>query len=168
MIFRYQLLIGFLFALLEIPHGWCMLLHKFIIPSVDHWCVQSTDTHAWSTDHWTNFTELSKDSCSVFSPNINNSHVSLIETTPCTKWDYDTSQFQNTIVERFDLVCQDKMWAKTSSSVFFAGTGVGVFIAGLLSDHLGRKNTLLILLQCHTSTSRLIVFFNPSIHPSFG
>ncbi|XP_023336876.1 uncharacterized protein LOC111707920 isoform X2 [Eurytemora carolleeae] len=32
---RYQLLVGLLFALLEIPHGWCMLLHKFISPKTN-------------------------------------------------------------------------------------------------------------------------------------
>ena len=35
---RYQVLLGILFALLELPHAWCMLLHKFLAPEVDHWC----------------------------------------------------------------------------------------------------------------------------------
>lgn len=48
----------------------------------------------------------------------------------CSSWQYDTSQFQNTIIENWDLVCANKIMSKVGSFTFFAGTGVGVFIAG--------------------------------------
>ena len=60
------------------------------------------------------------------------------ELVACNKWDYDTSQFQNTIIENWDLVCGNKIMSKISSFVFFAGTGVGVFLAGILADKIGR------------------------------
>ena len=50
---------------------------------------------------------------------------------PCKAWQYDNKDFQNTISEQWDLVCGDKIMTKIGSFVFFAGTGVCVFIAGL-------------------------------------
>ena len=36
---RYQLLVGLLFAMMEAPHAWCMLMHKFVAVPIDHWFV---------------------------------------------------------------------------------------------------------------------------------
>jgi len=150
---RYQLLVGLLFAVMEIPHGWCMLLHKFISPNVDHWCSQQEGFEHWTADQWRNFSSPNGDSCNIYNRNYSlyageafgqfdmPGGVDLI---PCNKWDYDTSMFQNTIMQKFDLVCGDKIMTKIASFVFFAGTGVGVFIAGMLADRIGRKKTLLL------------------------
>ena len=64
----------------------------------------------------------------------------------CDAWDYDNSWYINTISQKFDLVCDEAILTKVASSTFFAGTGVGVFIAGLLSDKIGRKKTILIFI----------------------
>ena len=147
------MLVGLLFAIMEIPHGWCMLLHKFISPKIDHWCSQPEGLHHWTVEQWRNFSSPSGDSCNIYSRNYSlydGEEFDQIDMTggddlvPCDKWDYDTSMFQNTIMQKFDLVCKDKIMTKLASSVFFAGTGVGVFIAGLLADHFGRKKTLLL------------------------
>ena len=42
------MLVGVLFALLELPHAWCMLLHKFLAPGVDHWCSPPPVLDHWS------------------------------------------------------------------------------------------------------------------------
>jgi len=145
---RYQLLVGLLFAMMEIPHGWCMLMHKFISPSIEHWCAQPEFLSHWSVDEWRNFSSPAGDSCSIFNRNYSSydavTDLGQADTIPCDKWDYDTEMFQNTIVERFNLVCEDKIMTKMASSIFFAGTGVGVFIAGLLADRFGRKKTLFL------------------------
>ena len=70
-------------------------------------------------------------------------HFELIA---CNKWDYDTSQFQNTIIEKWDLVCTNKIMSKIASFVFFAGTGVGVFFAGILADKIGRHRTICLFI----------------------
>merc|ERR1719422_1001297 len=70
-------------------------------------------------------------------------HLELIA---CNKWDYDTSQFQNTIIEKWDLVCTNKIMSKIASFVFFAGTGVGVFFAGILADKIGRHRTICLFI----------------------
>jgi len=144
---RYQLFVGLLFAVMEIPHGWCMLLHKFISPNVDHWCARP-DTTKWTVDQWRNISSPLGDSCHIYNMSFTEDQPDLRKETedivPCNEWEYETSMFQNTIMQKFDLVCEDKIMTKVGSFVFFAGTGVGVFIAGLLSDKIGRKKTLLI------------------------
>jgi len=149
---RYQLLVGFLFAVMEIPHGWCMLLHKFIAPKVDHWCSQPEELRHWSMEQWRNFSSPVGDSCNIYSRNYSHFAERTLgevyspsgDLVACDHWDYDTSMFQNTIMQKFDLVCEDKIMTKIAGFVFFAGTGVGVFIAGMLADKIGRKKTLLI------------------------
>ena len=126
-------------------------MHKFISPNIEHWCSQPDNLNHWTVEQWRNFSSPVGDSCQMYDRNysslyddvINNDGVE-IDTVPCHKWDYDTTTFQNTIVQKFDLVCEDKILTKLASSVFFAGTGVGVFIAGLLADYFGRKKTLLV------------------------
>ena len=147
------MLVGLLFAIMEIPHGWCMLLHKFISPKIDHWCSQPEDLHHWTVEQWRNFSSPSGDSCNIYNRTYSmyaGEAFGEIDTLggdaliPCNNWDYDTSMFQNTIMEKFDLVCSDKIMTKVAGAVFFAGTGVGVFIAGMLADKIGRKKTLLL------------------------
>ena len=72
------------------------------------------------------------------------SHHPTNLTVACTAWQFDTSRFTNTLSQKFNLVCGDKILTKVGSTTFFAGTGVGVFIAGILADKIGRKRTLLI------------------------
>ena len=64
--FRYQVLLGALFALLELPHAWCMLLHKFLSPSVSHWCSQPPELSQWSAQQWRNFSSPPGDSCKMY------------------------------------------------------------------------------------------------------
>ena len=65
-------------------------------------------------------------------------------TLPCHSWQFDSSWFSNTLAQKFNLVCGDNILTKVGSTTFFAGTGVGVFIAGILADKIGRKKTLII------------------------
>ena len=79
---------------------------------------------------------------------------------PCEAWDYDNSWYLNTISQKFDLVCDEAILNKVASSTFFAGTGVGVFIAGLLSDKIGRKKTILIFIALFFASGMTAAFAN--------
>ena len=75
---------------------------------------------------------------------VDPAHHATNLTLPCDSWQFDSSRFSNTLAQRFNLVCGDNILTKVGSTTFFAGTGVGVFIAGILADKIGRKKTLLI------------------------
>ena len=60
------MLLGLLFALLELPHAWCMLLHKFLAPAVDHWCRRPEELAHWTQAEWRNFSSPAGDSCHIY------------------------------------------------------------------------------------------------------
>ncbi len=90
---------------------------------------------------------------------FDSNHLAL-DKIPCGAWDYDNSWYLNTIAQKFDLVCDEAILNKVASSTFFAGTGVGVFIAGLLSDKIGRKRTILIFIALFFASGMTAAFAN--------
>jgi len=156
---KYQFLVGLLFAVMEIPHGWTMLLHKFISPEVEHWCTMPEGLQ-YSTEEWRNISSPAHDSCNMYSRFNGSYEESDNSTMPCGSYTYDTSMFQETIVQKWDLVCEDRLLTSIASFVFFGGTGTGVFIAGLLADKIGRRRTLLLLI-CLFCASGLVCTFAP-------
>merc|ERR1712059_2443 len=64
---------------------------------------------------------------------------------PCTRFSYNVSEVRHTIVQRWDLVCDKAGLENVAQSVFFTGCLVGVFLAGLLADRLGRKTVCIVL-----------------------
>ena len=55
-------------------------------------------------------------------------------TTKCSNFSFDDSLFSNTIVQRWNLVCDDDWVSNLSQTVFFAGCFVGVLFSGNLAD----------------------------------
>lgn len=51
--------------------------------------------------------------------------------------------FQNTAIERYDLVCDKKQVPRMVQILFFIGNFVGVMFSGVLADRFGRKYTFL-------------------------
>ena len=83
-----------------------------------------------------------------------------VDRVDCTSWDFNNTWYLNTISQKFDLVCDNAILTKVASSVFFAGTGVGVFIAGLLADKIGRKKTILIFIVLFFASGLVAAFAN--------
>ena len=65
----------------------------------------------------------------------------------CERWKFDVSKFQNTIVEKFNLVCDNWFYPNLAQSIFFSGVFVGVFCSGIISDRYGRKKAMFIFLS---------------------
>ncbi|XP_035668644.1 organic cation transporter protein-like [Branchiostoma floridae] len=59
---------------------------------------------------------------------------------------YDTSQFENTVVTQWDVVCDKKWQVNMIQSVWMAGLMVGSFFGGHAADIWGRKPVLLALM----------------------
>lgn len=58
-------------------------------------------------------------------------------------WVYDNSTFTSTLATEWDLVCDRKHLAKTTSTIFFVGVMMGSLVFGYFCDKYGRKSTLL-------------------------
>ncbi|XP_070559524.1 organic cation transporter protein-like [Ptychodera flava] len=61
-------------------------------------------------------------------------------------WVYDTRTYTSTVMQEFDLVCDDYYLGALITSVYMSGYLVGNFIFGPLSDRIGRLKTLMISL----------------------
>lgn len=64
----------------------------------------------------------------------------------CMEFEFDTTAYQNTITERFELICEYQTYPRLGQSIFFAGTFFGVFTSGYLSDHFGRMKAYRLFL----------------------
>ncbi|XP_037794722.1 organic cation transporter protein-like isoform X2 [Penaeus monodon] len=69
----------------------------------------------------------------------------LNETTAaCDKWTYDHSIYESTVVEEWDLVCDNKYLMSTVQSTFMAGVLTGAVVLSELSDKYGRRTISLV------------------------
>merc|ERR1711970_1497061 len=63
----------------------------------------------------------------------------------CSTFIFDRSEVEETIVERWGLVCDKAGLENVAQSVFFTGCLFGVFLAGLMADLMGRKVVCVVL-----------------------
>lgn len=118
----YQLWLCLLGFLLNVVHCWLSLSLKFVgmVPTFE--CGEGSKVGA--------------DSCEVRVGNI---------TKTCSTFIFDKSEVEETIVERWGLVCDNAGLENVAQSVFFTGCLLGVFLAGLMADLMGRKVVCVVL-----------------------
>ncbi|XP_021364575.1 organic cation transporter protein-like isoform X2 [Mizuhopecten yessoensis] len=118
--------------------------------------VPINSTHDLSTLQYVN---SSRDVSILFGNHSNGSHnqealqchisscnetSNMTSQTKCTKWEYSTDEMSKTPISDFDLVCDNVVLRSHASMVFFGGTLVGVILAGMLGDVVGRKPVMVI------------------------
>jgi len=118
----YQLWLCLLGFLLNVVHCWLSLSLKFVgmVPKFD--CGEGTIVDA--------------EACEV---RIGN------DSKTCSTFIFDRSEVEETIVERWGLVCDKAGLENVAQSVFFTGCLFGVFLAGLMADLMGRKVVCVVL-----------------------
>ncbi|XP_042881764.1 organic cation transporter protein-like [Penaeus japonicus] len=65
-------------------------------------------------------------------------------TAVCNEWQYDHSIYETTVVEEWDLVCDNKYLMSTVQSTFMAGVLTGAVVLSELSDKYGRRTISLL------------------------
>jgi len=73
-------------------------------------------------------------------------------------WDYDHSEYKNTLVTELDLVCDNKWWPATSTSLFYVGSLFGNVLFGFIADKYGRRTSFFILLFMEVTISIITCF----------
>ncbi|KAM4018730.1 solute carrier family 22 member 6-B-like [Anomaloglossus baeobatrachus] len=85
---------------------------------------------------------LPKDSCSRYVSLLSN------DTEPCKQGEriYDLTLYTSTIVNEWDLVCEQEWMKELAQSTYMAGVLVGAMLYGPLADRFGRRTVVLICL----------------------
>ncbi|GIY33796.1 solute carrier family 22 member 6 [Caerostris extrusa] len=111
-----------LFFIINIVGMWQNLAITFFAPNMDFRCVEPS----YEEEPGANETAFDN-RCEV---PANGSNASV----PCTKWEYDTSFYSQTIVSEWDLVCGREWFISLNKSVYMLGFLISVFFFGQLSD----------------------------------
>lgn len=107
---RWQLTIFVPIIFVKFSSGWVQLMILFLTPSTNFWCVE-------------------------FSTNRSIGENSTCYN-DCTRYEYDRSVFNNTIVSEWDLICERRWLASFTQMVLQFGILVGSILYGFLSDRL--------------------------------
>ncbi|XP_077516867.1 organic cation transporter protein-like, partial [Amblyomma americanum] len=148
----YHVLTVFLVVLRAFPTAWTNMMTPIVAPDMDHWCARPEGAPSsiinMSADEWKSWAvpefanRFSK--CHlyrVFEDANGSWTVDRNQTLLCNRWEYDTSVYQSTIVNEWNLVCGRSYHRSVAQSVVMAGALVGVLLFGEMSDRLGRRPT---------------------------
>jgi len=101
---------------------------------------------------------LHVDHCKLEILHLNSSQKS--STIDCEEWDYDRTEYPETAVSQFNLICSQRFWIFLSQSIYLMGYVIGHFIFGIISDKFGRKPAIIISAVLSFVFSSLAVFSN--------
>ncbi|XP_070390344.1 solute carrier family 22 member 7-like [Dermacentor albipictus] len=149
-----------------------LLLHAFayrvIGRSVDHWCRPPDHLRDMPVQEWKNagipvLADRSFSKCTVYDPPVPEGNEEERREVPCHRWDYDIANKADSVVSRWDLVCQNQWLYSLSSSVYTLGAVLFVPLAGVVSDRVGRRPTIMA-----SAITMLFSCLGAGSSPSFG
>ncbi|XP_022110861.1 solute carrier family 22 member 20-like [Acanthaster planci] len=166
---RYQWYAFFFLNLVNYLGAFTTLQHAFYAGESDHWCKTfSPNCTAFGLNTPEECTEAVKrvsippaenypekdpyyyDNCRQwglpeglkFNPYINHTDYNASKVACKNGWEFNTSQYETTIIMDWNLVCEDGGATNIMTSVYFGGFMAGSFIFGVISDWWGRKKAL--------------------------
>ncbi|XP_075744068.1 solute carrier family 22 member 7 [Rhipicephalus microplus] len=151
-----------------------LLLHAFanflIGRDVDHWCRQPDDLSHVSGETWRNTAipieaDGSHSRCTVYHPAMptpdNAVEIRSVISRYC--WNYDTQDVSDSIVSRWDLVCNKRWLYKFTKIANMLVAALLVPAAGFVSDRIGHQlailGSVICLLACSVACSVAQTFF---------
>ncbi|KAH6933609.1 hypothetical protein HPB50_016797 [Hyalomma asiaticum] len=141
-----------------------LLLHAFasflIGREVDHWCRPPDDLSYMSRETWKNVAipieaDGSFSQCTVYYPPLPtpDNAREIRSVVPCYRWDYDTQDISDSIVSRWDLVCNKRWLYKLTKIANMLGAALLVPTVGFVSDRIGRQLAIMGSVLCLLASS---------------
>ncbi|XP_050028530.2 steroid transmembrane transporter SLC22A24-like [Dermacentor andersoni] len=128
------------------------LEYKVIGHFVDHWCRPPDELRHLNATAWKvmaipvepngNFSR-----CNVYDPPVQDGPDEERRQVPCRAWDYDTDRLEDSIVSRWDLVCDNAWLSPLSSLTYMLGAVLFTPVAGYLADRVGRTPIIKIAMS---------------------
>ncbi|KAL2102559.1 hypothetical protein ACEWY4_001727 [Coilia grayii] len=76
-------------------------------------------------------------------------------------WKYSKDVYQSTIVTEWDLVCENEYKVPLTTSIHYAGAFIGTLLSGQMSERVGKRPTLFVMMAVQTLTT-FAQIFSPS------
>ncbi|XP_013792216.1 solute carrier family 22 member 5-like, partial [Limulus polyphemus] len=146
----WQRRIFIMFVLASFVPAWHNLVITFFAPNIDHWCSRPPSFSNLTVEQWKNNSiPIEKDNGKIFHSHCERydnfgGKMMNLTTTKCDTWEYDKSFYQTTIINEWDLVCDDEWMVSLTQSIYMAGFLVATIMFGQLADRFGRRPIILI------------------------
>ncbi|XP_063954422.1 organic cation transporter protein-like [Lytechinus pictus] len=182
---KYQRWVYAMVCIIALPVAAHQMAQVFLAGASDHWC----DVAAWSDEDCEKWSyteeqciEAKRNASSpvngtedelqctkysivdklVFNPGLDPVNYNDTETIECNNgWVYDRSQYKSSLIQEFDLVCDDGNLDSVAQSLFFVGVLIGSLLFGALADMFGRRITLFVALFIQIAVG-VGIAFSPS------
>ncbi|KAH9371822.1 hypothetical protein HPB48_021615 [Haemaphysalis longicornis] len=118
-------------------------------PYVDHWCSPPDYLAALSAAQWKNRSiplqeDASFSKCTMYDPPFMEGKRNGSTVVSCDRWDYDIVDRRDSIVSRFNLVCDRQYLYGLSFVAAILANAVFSPLAGFVSDRFGRKPVIIV------------------------
>ncbi|XP_043238231.1 solute carrier family 22 member 5-like isoform X2 [Amphibalanus amphitrite] len=172
---RYQKVLYVLAALPSIVGGMVTLAYSWTAFFMEHRCLveecedPSNATYDAPFLRWSTPTDADHtwSRCQRYRPTsvggCTNTSFFTNQTESCSRWVYDKSVMESTVVSEFNLVCDRETLWPLENSLYFVGVAVGSVLGGALADRYGRRFTLLLCVVLTAAASTAGAF-----SPNYG
>ncbi|KAK8764271.1 hypothetical protein V5799_033119 [Amblyomma americanum] len=125
-----------------------LLLHyvsfRLVGRPADHWCKPPDHFSQLSAEAWRNLSipvepDGSFSHCTMYDPALPEGEHGNRTVVPCRKWYYDIASTDDSIVSRYDLVCERRNLYNMSLFLTTAGTGCLAPVLVFAADRVGRR-----------------------------
>lgn len=136
---RWHLIINVMAFLRGFPVTFNIMMAVFTAPrNIPYVCTNSSSE--W-TDGGIRFGDDTQSQC-FYVPESNVSGTAPARQVSCSSWTYDRELYGRTIVEEWDVVCDQSWMLSLSQSLYLAGLMLGTIVFTHCSDWFGRRRTI--------------------------
>ncbi|XP_023244015.1 organic cation transporter protein-like [Centruroides sculpturatus] len=145
----------------------CNLNWPFLAYRVDYWCARTSKYMNMSVEEWKNISapmeirngRTTHSRCEIYDIN-DEKYEKNFSNIPCRSWEYDHSQYRYSVIEKWDLVCENSWLSSLAGSSYFVGFFVSGIVSGQISDRYGRRPVIISGLVLHI-TFGILCSFSP-------